>query len=305
MKKQIFIIASVLFAITGQAQHHFRVLVSVGTNSLVETNQKLLVGASLKNNQKVKVSFRGYLSLVHQSGGTVQISKPGVYSIADLEKKLQAQPKSLTSKYTTYIVAELRKKSQKNINIHRTDHMKVAGSVKRMTINRLRIYLPEASNFYSPRIPILWTKLTGYQHYVLKIIDEFEEEVLYTQTFQDTVAIVDFNQPRLKNVKTFIVIVEAKEREIQSDSYALFRLEQPKRSRFEKACKVFKNGSAIKDKVAQKIAEAFFFERNECYIDAWWCYKEAIKMSHNTEAYTIAFKQFLLRYNMAQVLPGD
>lgn len=63
MKKQILIIASVLFAITGQAQNHFRVLVSVGTNTLAETKQKLLVGASWKNNQKIKVSFRSYSGL--------------------------------------------------------------------------------------------------------------------------------------------------------------------------------------------------------------------------------------------------
>lgn len=305
MKKQVLIIACILFTITGYAQHNFRVLASSGTSTLMGAKKKLLVGTKLGNSQKVKVSPRSYLSLVHQSGGTVQISKAGTYDISSLEKKLAAQRKSLSSKYATYIISELTRNGKENINANRYKYMNVTGSVKRATFNAFSVYLPEATNFYSPKVTIAWQQLIGTKNYVLKITDRFEEKVYYTKTLQDTTTVVDFSQGNLKNAEDCLVVIESKERRIKSDKYGLFRLEKEDQPAFAKAYTAFKNSNKEESEAARKLSEAFFFEDKGFYTDALRCYQKAAGLSENAEAYVTALKQFLVRRDMGQVPEVD
>ena len=241
MKKVFLVVACSVLTVSIYAQSKFRVLASSGKNTIAGKSKKLYVGTRLAGNQSVNVSSQSYLSLVHNSGGTVQISKPGTYKIASLEQKLAAKRKSATSRYVTYVIEELTKKGNQDINRSRYKYMNVTGSVKRATFNAFSVYLPESSNFYQPKITISWQSLIGTQNYVLKITDRFEEKVFYTQTLKDTVATVDFGEGQLKNVRDFLVVIESKERKIKSDKYGLFRLDEEDSPVFDKAYAAFKN----------------------------------------------------------------
>ncbi|OJJ15857.1 hypothetical protein BKI52_36675 [marine bacterium AO1-C] len=305
MKKFFLIVACGVLTIGAQAQSKFRVLASSGKNTIAGKDKKLYVGTRLAGNQSVNVSSRSYLSLVHNSGGTVQISKPGTYNIASLEQKLAAKRKSTTGRYVTYVISELTRKNNENINANRYKYMNVTGSVKRATFNAFSVYLPESTNFYEPKITISWQELVGTQNYILKITDRFEEKVFYTKTLKDTVTTVDFSQGQLKDAQDFLIVIESKERKIKSDKYGLFRLDEEDAPKFNKAYASFKSNNTEGDGAAKKLSEAFFFEDKGFYTDALRCYKEAAKIANNAEAYVVALKQFLVRRDMGQVPEED
>lgn len=309
MKKYILIIACGLFTITGYTQSNFRVLASSGNNTLLGKSENLLVGTRLLNNQQVKVSHRSYLSLVHNSGGTVQISKAGTYNISTLEKKLAEKRKSVASRYATYIISELTRKGQENINNNRYKYMNVTGSVNRATTKGISVYLPQVSNFYQPKITITWQTLIGAKDYNIKLTDTFEEESYYTKTLKDTSLVIDFGQGKLKDVKEFYVIIEANKADgsekVESDKYGLFRLDSEDAPAFDKAYAAFKKTNTGEANATTKLSEAFFFESKEFYTDALRCYEEAVKMSGKAEAYVTALNQFLVRSNMGQTPEED
>lgn len=305
MKKFFLVVACSVFTLSTFAQNKFRVLASSGTNTIAGKSKKLYVGTQLASNQSVKVSPRSYLSLVHNSGGTVQISKPGTYNVASLEQKLASKRRSTTSRYVTYVISELTKNGNENINTNRYKYMNVTGSVKRATFNAFSVFLPETSNFYEPKITISWQKLVGTKNYVLKIYDRFEENVFYTKTLSDTSTVVDFSQGNLKTPTDFLIVIESKERKITSDKYGLFRLDEEDAPVFRKDYASFKNTNTEGDEAAKKLSEAFFFENKGFYTDALRCYREAVKLSSKADAFVTALKQFLVRSNMGQTPDED
>lgn len=305
MKKYLIILFLVTFITAGYSQNKFRVLASSGTSTIANNGNSLSVGQRLSNNHSIKVSPQSYLSLVHSSGGTVQISKAGVYNIANLEKKLDEKRKSLSSRYVTYIISELTKKGKENINANRYKYMNVTGSVNRATFNAFSVYLPDRSNFYSPKITITWQALVKTQNYILKITDRFEDRVLYTKTLSDTSTVVDFSQGKLKGELDFLVSIESKERGIKSDKYGLFRLDEEDAPKFTKAYNTFKANNKETGNAAIKLSEAFFFEDKGFYTDALRCYTAAAEMSNNADAYVTALQQFLVRRNMGQTPEED
>ncbi|EAY28597.1 hypothetical protein [Microscilla marina] len=305
MKKYIIVIVFGTLALTGYSQSKFRVLASSGASTITGKNSALSVGQVLSNSYQIKVAPRSYLSLVHSSGGTVQISKAGVYNVATLEKRLDEQRKSLSSRYATYIISELTKKGKENINANRYKYMNVTGSVKRATFNAFSVYLPDRSNFYDPKVTITWQALVGTKNYLLKIMDRFEEEVLYTKTLADTSTVVDFSQGKLKGALDCLVFIESKERGIQSDKYGLFRLDEEDAPKFNKAYSAFKASNKATRNATAQLSEAFFFEDKGFYTDALRCYQAAVKMSEQADAYVIALQQFLVRRNMGQTPEED
>jgi len=305
MKKLFLVVVCGVLTIGVQAQSKFRVLASSGKNTLAGKNKKLYVGNSLTGNQNVNVSSRSYLSLVHKSGGTVQISKPGTYNVGNLEQKLAAKRKSAVGRYVTYVISELTKNGNQNINANRFKYMNVTGSVKRATFNAFSVYLPEFSNFYQPKITISWQELVGTTNYFLKITDRSEQKVLYTKTLTDTVTTVDFSQGQLKDAKDCIITIESKEREIKSDKYGLFRLDKVDAPKFNKAYASFKSNNTEGDDASKQLSEAFFLEDKEFYVDALRCYKAAAKITNNADAYVVALNQFLIRRDMGQVPEED
>jgi len=281
-----------------QAQYAFRVLASSGQSKVSGQAKKLYVGTTLQSQNKVTVSPRSYLSLVHKSGGTVQISKAGTYSISSLEQKLAKTKASASKRYATYIISELTKNGKENINRNRYKYMNVTGSVKReTTFNKFKVFLASTSNFFNPQVEVKWNPLAMTKKYRVTLVDEFGEEVFSQETADTTVAI------NFKDIKSesamFIFNVSSKERtNIKSEPYQIGPIEVEKAPAFKKEYDAFKKTIAGKMNAADKLTEAFIFEKHEFYVDAMKSYKEAVKMSSGDEAYDTAFRQFMIRHGI-------
>ncbi|OJJ15858.1 hypothetical protein BKI52_36680 [marine bacterium AO1-C] len=281
-----------------QAQYAFRVLASSGQSKIAGKTKKLYVGTTLQSSNKVTVSPRSYLSLVHKSGGTVQISKAGTYSVSSLEQKLAKTKASASKRYATYIISELTKNGKENINRNRYKYMNVTGSVKReTTFNKFKVFLASTSNFFNPQVEVKWNPLAMTKKYRVTLVDEFGEEVFSQETADTTVAI------NFKDIKSesamFIFNVSSKERaNIKSEPYQIGPIEVEKAPAFKKEYDAFKKTISGKMNAADKLTEAFIFEKHEFYVDAMKSYKAAVEMSGGDEAYDTAFRQFMIRHGI-------
>jgi len=281
-----------------QAQYAFRVLASSGQSKISGQAKKLYVGTTLQSKNRVTVSPRSYLSLVHKSGGTVQISKAGTYSISSLEQKLAKTKASASKRYATYIISELTKNGKENINRNRYKYMNVTGSVKReTTFNKFKVFLASTSNFFNPQVEVKWNPLAMTKKYKVTLVDEFGEEVFSQETADTTVAI------NFKDIKSesamFIFNVSSQERtNIKSEPYQIGPIEVEKAPAFKKEYDAFKKTISGKMNAADKLTEAFIFEKHEFYVDAMKSYKEAVKISGGDEAYDTAFRQFMIRHGI-------
>ena len=281
-----------------QAQYAFRVLASSGQSKIAGQPKKLYVGSTLQSRNKVTVSPRSYLSLVHKSGGTVQISKAGTYSISFLEQKLAKTKASASKRFSTYVIGELTKNGKENINRNRYKYMNVTGSVKRKTtFNKFKVFLASTSNFFDPKVEVKWNPLAMTKQYKVTLVDEFGEEV-YAKETADTSMVIDFDGIKSESAM-FIFNVSSKERaNIKSDPYQIGPIEVEKAPAFKKEYNAFKKTISGKMNAADKLTEAFIFEKHEFYLDAMKSYREALKMSGNDEAYETALRQFMIRHGI-------
>ena len=174
-----------------KSSYVFRVLASSGKSTFSGKQKQLFVGQRLYSNQKVKVGNQSYLSLVSRKGGTVQITKPGVYSIADLKAKLAKTKSTATQRYVTYVISELSKARVKNINRNRYKYMNVTGSVKRAVSNfKLNLAPQNAVNkFLKESVEVRWFAVKGTKTYKITVTNEFDQKLLSKEIKDTTVAL--------------------------------------------------------------------------------------------------------------------
>lgn len=281
-----------------QAQYTFRVLASSG-QSKIAGGKKLLAGTSLSTANKITVSPRSYLSLVHKSGGTVQISKAGTYSVANLAQKLAQTKASVSKRYATYIISELTKGNKENINKNRYKYMNVTGSVKR-DVPVIYVFTASSNNYSDPKVDIKWMPINGAKEYDVIIEDLFEESVDKMKV-STTNLTIDFSKYKTEDQRFVVRVVaklpisDGKFRTLEV-KFEVGELEKGKKKSFEKAYTEFKKGISGEMNAADKLSEAFLMEDYKLYIDALKSFKEAVKISGNDEAYTTAYHQFLIRH---------
>lgn len=276
----------------------FRVLASSGKSTLSDSSKQLYAGQRLYSNQKVKISNRSYLSLVSREGGTVQISKAGEYSVADLLKKLNASKMSTTQKYVTYVINELSKGARvTNINRQRYKYMNVTGSVKRAQSSFRLNLVPQNSvnKFLRSSINVQWYPVKGTQTYKLLVTNEFDEK-LYVGETKDTSMVIDFTKAPYKGQEMCVLKITSKEvPDLVSLRYSLIMAANNKT--MQTAYATFKKENHVASNNAGDILEeAFFFEENELFAKALESYQRAVKASKGDEAYKVAYHHFLIRH---------
>ncbi|WP_299460711.1 hypothetical protein [uncultured Microscilla sp.] len=281
-----------------QAQYAFRVLASSGT-SKVAGGADLRVGGSLKSANRVTVSPRSYLSLVHKSGGTVQISKAGTYSISSLEQKLAKTKASVSKRYATYIISELTKGGKENINKNRYKYMNVTGSVKRdLTFNIINLFMASSNNYDNPKVTVKWNPLAMNKSYKVTIENLFNEE-LATSTVTDTSITIDFSEYKAEDQRFLVRVTPIQRKQaVKSRTCEIGQMSKKVEASFKKAYGSFKKSISGKMNAADKLSEAFIMEDHKLFIDALNSFKEAVKMSGNDEAYITAYHQFLIRHGI-------
>lgn len=298
----------------------FKVMASSGTQTSTgkvypsAKGKSLVVGNTLQNTDQIVMPDKSYLSLMHSSGGTVQIAKTGTYSVSDLANKLKASTQTTSQKYASYIIGELTKNDDKNMSKYPHKYQNVTGSVERATFeSELVSMLPSVkggSYVFNQSYLLTWHHLTDTKNYLLIVLDQFDETLL-EESIPDTSYTLNVNDEKFTEADMLKIVILSEERTdvtpYKEDnnytfSYSLNFLEGGKKTEFEQAFELFKkeqaNSTAPED--IKKLDEATFFETQGFLLDAMRAYKELLQLDPNNEAYEIVYNQFLVRHQIGK-----
>ncbi|MEO1655339.1 MAG: hypothetical protein AAFU64_17470 [Bacteroidota bacterium] len=278
------------------AQYTFRVMASSGSSSA--SGKALGVGRSVNATDNITVNAKSYLSLLHRSGGTVEISKAGTYKASDLEKKLLAVKKtSTTQRYANFIIGELTKSGDKEVHKNPYKYSNVTGSVERETFKgAIVVELPVTSWTTARSYQLSWHHLLGEDSYTVTVENEFGEEVLQQQV-QDTTFKIDLSRDDLQEFDMAIVKISTPDHPNSKDGFALKKAEPDVQAAYQKDMQEFKD---MEENAVNNLLKAMKAEENNYLLDAMDFYLKAIKLSDNNEVYQIAYNQFLIRQSIGE-----
>lgn len=295
MKTLVKITLLICFHTTLIAQPYFRVVLSGMVKNSI--NKWVVPGSILNKNHTVQIKPKGILMMEYSEGGTVYISKTGIYKVAQLEEKLWMLKNTSRKNAVVY---EVHDDTNRRIFPIRRYFRKVRSSIAGHNHNPNPIKLMvnnEGSRYYQPEIKIRWETRFAKQVHQVVLINEFEE-IIYTEETKDTS--LSLNLAKLKLTSKVLLLSISLKANANQKSYkhAITNIKVDERYEdFKKEYVAFqKQKSNKKTQAFYILEEAYLFEKYACYFDALACLKQAIKLSGGQESYRLAYRLFVTSY---------
>lgn len=196
------------------------------------------IGARFSIGQKIRVSARSYVALMHQNGGTIEIHKAGVYSVDQLRDQLLEYQRQQANQHLTLQMNNQNKRSYIQANYP------VSTPIHRCVPTDLRFLMPESFDALHPRIKFLWThdQSSVQENYQLTILNEFGEVLEVYQT-KDTTFVVNFEKYKQERGIFFLgalkhhkqvaekVVIVYPTKELSKQNLALFQVANKRKNR--------------------------------------------------------------------------
>jgi len=287
-----------LFSLLGshslKAQYAFRVMATTGKS--ISNTKILQTGSQLKTQDNISVQPKSYLSLIHRSGGTVQISteKSAVdRSINALEENLRK------NRYQTYIISD----NQQSSSNHKYINVLSAIERKKETLEAL---LPRHTYLMNSDFVVSWNPAVETQTYLIQIFS-FEDKLLHTYNTNDTKTIIHLQDfiSKIESDQNFIIKISSKEKpEIRTDTgFGFTVMTSQEQFNFNAQYNKLQTELTGTGNAFDKISEAALYEENNLFLEALSCYSDLLKMDtpqpQDKEAYFIAYQHFLERNNVS------
>ena len=310
MKRVILIFGILLaFYYNALAQASFKAVASNGNVVLKSTNKRVWAGTELKDNDVVVVPAGAYLGLVHlKSSKTTELKQAGTYKVGDLAAKMNTGKASTTSKYVNYVVGEMAKADQEDINKNHRKYMAVTGSVERALTGYVSAYAKDVNNLFDNKLFLRLmpadTVESNYTTYHITVKNLADKEVAKYVVQKDFIEI-DFSKFATDMGATWVIILDTPDEKsdkmkslgLSSITVSLAETEDSENFKLLKnALSEMSNETAI-----DKLLKARLFEENNYYLDAVRAYEEAIALAPGVDTYKIAYNDFLVR---SSLIPG-
>lgn len=275
----------------------FKVLAKKGNMHLIDkANKRSLVkiGAVINASHKIVVPTGGYLGLVHKSGKTIELTKPGTFNVAEIAQELKAKHTNLANKYANYIVTKLSDDvTDENYNYQR--HLKVTGAVERGNENTINLLMPKYVNILNEEVLVQWNKLNLDAKYVVTVKNMYGKTVFSNVTKENSI-LLNLSGTHLKSNNILIINVQVENRkDILSEDYAIKRMSTEEIATLKREVNsliaVDGNSSSI-----NSLMLANFYEQNNLIVDALAAYEKAKELSPNSPQFKTAYNAFLLRH---------
>lgn len=212
-----FIAATVLiflFSSTLSFAYVFRVLGVSGKVKVKhgETETVIRAGTQLLPGQTILLES-GYCGLLHAKGKTLELKKPGRYSVEELDKKIGAAANvkvKVSDKYFDYIMGQLSKADAEDLEKSVRKHMEVPGAVQRGSESNKGIGTAIVHAFPKNQIlpdtyAISWEPVPGVNSYAIELKDRSDEIILSKKGINDTKFLVDFSNRPTPDSYTLVV----------------------------------------------------------------------------------------------------
>lgn len=291
-------------------------------------------GMKLSSNDKINVGDKSSITLLYNKGRSIDINKPGTYSISDVMAQAAKGGSGFSSKFANYVYNELTETSDDpNADTHKKN-MGTTGSVERaggdrqrnvdalteilqtaglaeegqhlnegvantvesvLEDNTLTAIMPRSSYLLEPALTFSWFKNGNAQSYILVLIDAAGNTAL-RKTVNDTTCRIDMTAEKLERGKNYYwKVLRADKESVRSTEYCLQLLPEAE----AQAKRDTLNGieSELGKSAFANIVKAQFAEDAGLHIDAVRNYNDAVSTSGN-EDYKRYYRNYLRRLNL-------
>ena len=209
---------------------------------------------------------RSYVSLMHKSGKTLELSKQGSYKVQDLSKDIATKSTaSLSEKYANYVLKKLTDEKA-NLEENYQSYMAVTGSVERDLNNlKIRLFLPASTELLENNQVLAWSSVKNADGYTVTITDMFDK-VLLKQQVADTTFSVSTKQ-----------LLDAAQKAGSTNSKAL------------------KAELGDTQTTLSQLLIASFYELNDFHAEAIALYRNVVTRHPEVEDYQKLYKDYLMR----------
>ena len=286
--RQIFIIAGLFVYTTSYSQvYEFIVCGTRGVNSVKANGEwKLLkTRETLDHFDEIRtVGPDCYLGLLHSSGRSVVIRKPGTYAAADLLKEVNSGKTAVASKYADFVFSKM------------TAITGVPQETGKRGIGEpsITVYLPPSGNFFSNTEVLRWSALPGKPTYKVSVRSIFDDIVAEYST-DTTLVTINFDDPKFKDQKAWFLTVEVPDlANSKSATYGLTRLTGEDYSAIEIKYNQLISELTVESPINNLIISSFF-EDNKLLVDAGTYYYKFLSSSPDLKDFETMYTKFLAR----------
>lgn len=273
----------------------FRVMVNKGPNEIKRGGEwmPLKTGASLNDEDELKVVEDAYLGLVHASGKTLELKEPGTHKISELGSSINTEGSSVASKYADFVLSKMSAEGKKN-------RLSATGAVSRGSEDAIKVYMPNSVGVFNNDPILKWSEVEGDNiNYTITVTNMFED-VLMTVNTSDPQYQLDLSNAKIADQKVILVTVSTEnDNSIKSSTYAIKRLPEADSQKVKATLNELM--SEVDEQTAlNKYILAGFYEENNLLVDALTSYIEAMRLAPEVESYKEAYEEFLLRNRLSE-----
>lgn len=273
------------------AGYAFKIVASKGVAE-VKTGgswQPVKTGSTLKSTDELKVGDNAYIGLFHASGKPIELNKPGMYSVAQLEKQIGGGP-SVLNKYADFILSSNADEKKNKLS--------ATGAVHRGTKEDINVLLPSTPGMntavYSSMVVVRWESQKTKGPFVVNITNIFGDPVARMETTSNSI-ILDLNDKQFSELGSlFVEISDKANPKIASPQYTIKRMTPAEQEQIKKAWNEIASDVA-EASAMNKFLIAGFYENKNLIIDAIAAYEEAIRLAPDVDFFKEAYDNFLLR----------
>jgi hypothetical protein len=303
MKKNILPLIMLIFltlSYNAFAQEFVFKVLAINGKVLIKRNgsgwSSLKAGDKLFKDDSLDVKDNSYAGLVHLTGRTKELKKPGKYPVIKISKDISADKNNLSERLSNYVLKQL---SESDGVLNSDDyHLWLQGtaSVERGVEQKISLQFPAKTGLLNNLVSFSWnSESTGDVKFDFYIFDNTGKEI-YKESVSTSKILVDLsslnitqgadyywniklaNSSSFKTEKREFYLLNDNEKKAIMDSLALIR-------------KTFdKEESAI-----DKIVLAAFFSEHVLMVEAMKAYRDALKLAPDVEEYKRLYQLFLYK----------
>jgi len=181
------VLAILLFAVLANMnlaaqEDSFTVLSFSGKVSYLNSGKKfnqIQSGDRIEKSGKIKLEKNSYTALMYKDGRTLEINTAGTYNYKKLIDLLMKSNKTISQKFSQFVLAELTKNSGQNKD------MKTFAAVVRVRPDFIEAAVPSYTKIFENEFKFSWYKSDGTKKYIFNLISP-NGSIIYMNLVTDT-----------------------------------------------------------------------------------------------------------------------
>lgn len=294
-RKAIFLVAFFTFSFfDGQTQDFvFKVLANDGFNQFKSVSAQSWLpvrrGVSFNNGDMIRIADEAYLGLIHNSGKTVELIKPGEFMIDEIESNIDSRKKGIGSKYTEFVFNTIESPE----DVESSEVLVTRGANE-----SINVYMPMVAEVINDHIIIPWEPVKDKNAVYMVSVKGIFDDVLFNANTQENYYNLDLNHPSLKKEKMYVITISLKGKErVSSKEFSIDRLGAEEDIE-DKAELLRLKSSLNANSSADQILMAAFYEENGLIVDAIASYHTAMTLSPQVDDFRKMYESFNSRNNL-------